>query len=25
VNVSIEIWGVSQGQAEQLVEVWKDR
>jgi len=25
VNISIEIWGVSQGQAEQLVDVWKDR
>ena len=25
VNISIEIWGVGQGQAEQLAEVWKDR
>src|SRR5258705_10951606 len=25
VNVSVEIWGVSQAQAEQLVDVWKDR
>ena len=25
VNVSVEIWGVSQGEAERLVEVWKDR
>jgi uncharacterized OsmC-like protein len=25
VNVSVEIWGVSQTQAEQLVDVWKDR
>ena len=25
VNVSFEIWGVSQGQAEELVEVWKSR
>jgi len=25
INVSFEIWGVSQGQAEELVEVWKSR
>ena len=25
VNVSFEIWGVTQGQAEELVEVWKSR
>jgi uncharacterized OsmC-like protein len=25
VNVSFEIWGVTQKQAEELVEVWKSR
>ena len=25
INVSFEIWGVSQEQAEELVEVWKSR
>ena len=25
VNVSFELWGVTQGQAEELVEVWKSR
>ena len=25
VNVSFEIWGVSQAQAEELVDVWKSR
>ena len=25
ISVSFEIWGVSQGQAEELVEIWKSR
>ena len=25
INVSFEIWGVNQAQAEELVEIWKSR